>query len=61
MNEIDFTKMKPDKKKRLIKCPDCGRVGELNKYRDGSAHINHKGKLECSFFFVSDCCFFSNW
>jgi len=61
MKEIDFTKMKPNKKKRLVKCPACGRVGELHKYTDGSAGISHKGKIELGFFSINDHCFFKKW
>ena len=61
MKEVDFTKMKPNKKLRLVKCPDCGRVGELHKYTDGSAGISHKGKIEFGFFSINDHCFFKKW
>jgi len=60
-NEIDFTKMKPNKKLRLIKCPNCGRVGQLHKYTDGQASISHKGNIELGFFNIKDRCFFREW
>jgi len=61
MKEIDFTKMKPSKKLRLVKCPGCGRVGKLHKYTDGSAGISHEGKIEFGFCSIIDHCFFKKW
>jgi len=62
MKVIDFTTMKPNAKRRLVRCPKCGRVGELHKYTDGSANISHKGKIELGAFFnVTESCFFETW
>lgn len=62
MKIIDFTKMKPNSKKGLVKCPKCGKIGELHKYTDGSACINHKGQIELGMFLnITEHCFFKNW
>jgi len=36
---LDYTKLRLNKKARIVKCPDCGKHGELHKYTDGSAMI----------------------
>lgn len=43
--KIDFTKKRLSKKNHIIKCTECGRTGELHKYKDGSAVINHAGRI----------------
>lgn len=58
---IDYTKMRANKKQRLVKCPECGKIGKLHKYTDGSAGISHKGIIELGFFNVKEHCYFKTW
>ncbi len=57
----DYTAMKANKKLRLVKCPECGRVGRLTKYTDGSAAIAHKGRIEFGMFNIIEHCLFKHW
>lgn len=58
---IDYTTMNPtgkaNKKLRLISCPECGKIGRLTKYTDGSASIAHKGHVAFGLFNVDEYCF----
>lgn len=61
-NIVDYTKMRANKKLRLIKCPKCNRTGVLHKYTDGTANITHSGRIVLkSFFEVKDSCYFEKW
>ena len=60
-NMVDFTKMKPNKKLRLVKCPACGKTGELHKYTSGEASIAHSGKIQLGFLSIDNHCFFKTW
>lgn len=60
-NIIDYTTLKPNKKLRLVKCPECGKTGMLTKYTDGSAAIKHKGVIQFGFFNITESCFFKKW
>lgn len=62
MKRIDYTRLKPNKKLRLVKCPDCGKVGELHKYVGGSAMIIHTSHIELGMFNnIDTSCYFKNW
>lgn len=62
MKILDYTKIKPTKENHIIKCPDCGRNGEVHKYTDGSAAITHAGHLGLlGFFEVTSHCYITNF
>jgi hypothetical protein len=60
MTQIDYTKIKVNPAAKIIKCPKCGRNGELTKYKDGTGNIIHLKVLETTVFpawNVKDSCF----
>jgi len=62
MTQIDYTKMKVNPTSKIIKCPKCGRNGELTKYKDGTGCISHLKVLETTVFTcwnITDSCFLS--
>jgi len=59
---LDYTKLRPNKKKRIIKCPECGKMGELHKYTNGQAMIIHTSHIVLGMFnHVDESCFFKEW
>lgn len=59
---IDYTKLKVNKKERLVECPDCGKVGQLRSYKEGDAVIIHKAHIELGCFLnINEACLFKNW
>jgi len=62
MELLDYTKLRLNKKTRIVKCPTCGKHGELHKYTDGSALIIHTSHIALGMFNeVDTSCYFKNW
>ena len=61
-NQIDYTKMRANKKRHIVKCPDCGKNGQLHKYTNGSAMIVHTSHIELGMFEnIDKDCYFKKW
>jgi hypothetical protein len=62
MQILDYTKLRLNKKLRIVKCPKCNRKGELHRYIDKSAMIIHKSHIELGMFNnIDDSCEFKSW
>lgn len=54
--------MRPSKRYKLIKCPECDKIGLLHKYTDGSAVIEHQSHAVLGAFNQIDkSCYFKDW
>lgn len=60
--------MKRDKKipytklgREHVRCPKCGELGALRRYRGGSAAVHHEGRDDGWCITLTKCCYFSKW
>jgi len=58
--EVDYTKMRISKKNHIVKCPKCGKNGQLHNFTNGQADIFHKKHFELFCYNITESCFFKD-
>lgn len=56
--KIPYTKLG----RKHVRCPECGELGALTKYTDGSAMVKHEGRNDVGWaIMITKSCYFKKW